>query len=94
MMINKNNNNISFYWNDEKSKLEKAKEIIKEKFKFGECGIFNTPNWIGDEVSLIYEDEKLEIYLCYKNEYFEVLGLSEGEFEELEKYYESLGGDC
>lgn len=33
----------------------------------------------------------LEIDVCYYYSYFEVFGLSDAEFEELEKYYDSLG---
>ena len=38
----------------------------------------------------IYEDEELTIDICYGYMYFEVFGLSDEEFEELEKYYYSL----
>lgn len=38
----------------------------------------------------VYEDSELTIVICYEWAYFEVFGLSENEFEELEKYYNQL----
>ena len=38
----------------------------------------------------IYKNESLTIDICYNYAYFEVLGLTKEEFEELEKYYGSL----
>ena len=76
-------------------KLEKAKEIIKENYKYADCGIFNTRNIAGDSMETIYEewygdDDVLTIDICYGWSYFEVFGLSEEEFDELEEYYEAL----
>lgn len=72
------------------SNLKKAKEIVKEYYKIANCGIFNSRNCVGDDIATIYEDEDLEIDVCYYYSYFEVFGLSDAEFEELEKYYDSL----
>ena len=76
-------------------KLEKAKEIIKENYEYADCGIFNTRNIAGDSMETIYEewygdDDVLTIDICYGWSYFEVFGLSEEEFDELEEYYETL----
>ena len=73
------------------NKLEKAKEIIKENYSYAEHGIFNSRNTVGDLMSTIYKNECLTIDICYGYMYFEVFGLSNAEFEELEKYYYSLG---
>ena len=72
------------------TKLEKAKEIIKEYFKDADCGIFDSRNWIGDWMTNIYNDNGLAIDICYGYSYFEVFGLSKDDFIELEKYYNSL----
>lgn len=72
------------------SNLEKAKEIVKKYYRVANCGIFNSRNLVGDEMATIYEDEDLIIDVCYRWSYFEVFGLSNAEFEELEKYYDSL----
>ena len=68
--------------------LKKAKKIIKEHYV--PCGIFNSRNILGDPMSTIYIDNNLQIDICYQYEYFEVFGLTDAEFEELEKYYKIL----
>ena len=70
--------------------LEKVKEIIKEYYKYADCGIFNSRNTMEDIMSTVYENEGLTIDICYSWSYFEVFGLDEAEFEELEKYYNLL----
>ena len=72
------------------TKLEKAKEIIKEHFKDANCGIYDSRNWVGDWMTNIYNDNGLAIDICYGYSYFEVFGLSKRDFIELEKYYDSL----
>ena len=72
------------------SKLEKAKEVIKENLKDARCGIFDCSGCASDTVIDIYKDANLVIRICYYYEYFEVFGLSTEEFAELEDYYESL----
>ena len=73
------------------NKLEKAKEIIKEYFNEGNCGIYDSRNTTGDWMTSIYNDNGLAIDICYSWEYFEVFGLSDEEFAELCKYYNELG---
>lgn len=73
------------------TKLEIAKKIIEENIEDADCGIFDTRNNAGDLMTTIYEDEELQIDICYGWGYFEVFGLSEEEFYELESFYESLG---
>ena len=70
--------------------LEKAKEIIREYYRIADCGIFNSRNIVGDVMKTIYEDEGLTIDVCYCYSYFEVFGLSDAEFEELARYYDSF----
>ena len=38
------------------NKLEKAKEIIKEYYKEGNCGIYDSRNIVGDWMTNIYND--------------------------------------
>lgn len=70
--------------------LEKAKKIIKAYYRYADCGIFDSRNIIGDAMGTIYTGEGLTIDICYGYAYFEVFGLSDAEFEELERYYNSL----
>ena len=73
------------------TKLEKAKEIIKEYYKEGDCGIYDSRNIVGDWMTNIYDDGDLTIDICYGYSYFEVFGLSDDEFDELARYYSELG---
>lgn len=73
-------------------KLEQAKRIIKEHIEDADCGIFDTRNVAGDKMETIYCEDGLQVDICYYWAYFEVFGLSEEEFAELEKYYSELVG--
>ena len=73
------------------SNLEKAKEIVKEHYRFARCGIFDSRNLVGDCMETIYEGEGLTVDICFYYSYFEVFGLSNADFKELERYYNSLG---
>jgi len=72
------------------SKLDIAKDIIKEFYFLADCGIYNTRNIVGDRMTTIYEDNGLTIDICYDYSYFEVFGLSKADFNELEKFYNTL----
>ena len=72
------------------SKLEIAKTIIKENFKNGKSGLFDTKNDFGYIMQTIYNHDGLQIDICKDNGYFEVFGLSYEEFKELGKFYVSL----
>lgn len=73
------------------SNLEKAKEKVKEYYSVADHGIFNSRNTVRDVMVTIYKGEGLTIDVCYDYSYFEVFGLSDAEFKELERYYESFG---
>lgn len=72
------------------SKLDKAKEIVKRYYNEARCGIFDTRNTVGDHMDSLYEDSDIIIDICRSYEYFEVFGLSDEEFSELEKFYDNL----
>lgn len=74
------------------NKLEIAKKIIKENYHHGDCGIFDVRGWAGDKMDTLYSNEGLQIDICYHYSYFEVFGLTEGEFSQLENFYYSLSG--
>ena len=74
------------------NKLDKAKEIIMEEISNGDCGIYNTKNITGDRMVEIFNDGEMEIDICYSWRYFEVFGLSDDEFKELEKFYKANRG--
>jgi hypothetical protein len=72
------------------NKLDIAKDIIKEFYFLADCGIYDTRNIVGDRMTTIYEDDELTIDICYDYSYFEVFGLSKTDFNELEKFYNTL----
>lgn len=73
-------------------RLKVAKEVIKEYINNGDCGIFFTRNDCGDYMETLYKDDDLTIDICYHHQYFEVFGLSDNEFLELEEFYNELRG--
>lgn len=72
------------------TKLETAKRVIEEFVSDACCGIFNSRNTVGDRMTTIYDSDELAVDICYGEMYFEVFGLSEEEFAELEAYYKKL----
>lgn len=74
------------------NKLEKAKQIIRENLYDAKYGIFDSRNILGDPMTNIYNENGLIIDVCYYYAYFEVFGLTDEEFKELEKYYNKLAG--
>ena len=74
------------------SKLDQAKKVIEENIRLAECGIFDTRNIVGDQMRNIYDCDGLVIDICDYYEYFEVFGLSQSEFNDLESFYSELVG--
>lgn len=72
------------------TKLDKAKKVIEHYYNEARCGIFNTRNLISDPMETLYEGSDVIIDICRPYEYFEVFGLSDEEFSELEKFYNGL----
>lgn len=69
------------------TKLKIAMAVIEKNIKDGDCGLFFTRNFVGDPMTLLYDDGELYIGICYKYSYFEVFGLSDEDFDILAKYY-------
>lgn len=74
------------------NKLEVAKKIITENINNAKYGIFDTRNIFGDDMVTLYDSDDLTIDICYFWMYFEVFGLTDNEFVELDKYYKTLLG--
>lgn len=71
--------------------FKKIKEIIKEWFEYGNCGLFNSRNLVGDSMSTLFKGEYFTLDICYRYSYFEVFGTTQEEYTELLKYYDDLG---
>ena len=72
------------------NKVDIAKKIVDDLYAEIHCGIFSTRNNAGDPMMTVYDKDGLTIDVCSAYGYFEVFGLSEEEFDELEKFYNSL----
>ena len=74
------------------SRIDKVKNVIRDRYIEADCGLYFTRNWIGDPMSTIWEEDGVTIDICYNYQYFEVFGLTEEEENELLAFYESLNG--
>ena len=74
------------------SRIDKVKNVIRNRYNEADCGLFFTRNWIGDPMSTIWEKDGVTIDICYNYQYFEVFGLTEEEEKELLAFYDSLAG--
>ena len=70
--------------------VEKVKEVIKNNIEDALCGIFDCRNIVGDPMETIYDEMGGRIDICRNWEYFEVFGLTNKEFSEIESFYKDL----
>ena len=73
-----------------KTNVEKVKEVIENNIEDALCGVSDCRNTVGDPMEMIYDEAGVRIYLCREYEYFEVFGLTNEEFSEVESFYEDL----
>lgn len=71
-------------------KVEKVKEIIKNNIEDALWGIFDCRNTVGDPNETIYDEGGVRIDICRGWAYFEVFGLTNEEFAEVESFYKDL----
>lgn len=72
------------------SHVDMVKEVIKQNIEDALFGIFDCRNTTGDTMYPLFYGEGVVVYICYKYSYFEVLGLTWGEFKQVEEYYNKL----
>ena len=53
-------------------------------------GLFNSHNVVGDEMTNLYKSKDVQLDICFDFEYFEVFGLTDEEFKDLQNYYSNL----
>lgn len=73
-----------------KTNVEKVKEVIKNNIEDALYGIFDCRNVVGDPMETIYDEAGIRIELCHLYEYFEVFGLTNEEFSEVESFYDLI----
>ena len=70
--------------------VEKVKDVIKNNIEDAIYGIFDCRNIVGDPMETIYCEAGVTIDLCRDYGYFEVFGLTNEEFAEVESFYRDL----
>ena len=70
--------------------VEKVKEVIENNIEDALYGIFDYRNIVGDPMETIYDEAGVRIELCRNWGYFEVFGLTDEEFAEVESFYGDL----
>lgn len=74
--------------------VEKAKAVIADNIEDALYGIFDCRNIVGDPMETIYDEAGVRIELCRNYGYFEVFGLTDEEFSEVESFYADLISKC
>lgn len=66
-------------------------KAIIDLYENVDCGIYNTRNIVGDNMTNIYSDFKngVVVDVCYPYGYFEIFGLDKEEWSEIKRYYDS-----
>lgn len=72
------------------TRVEKVKVVIAENIENALCGIFDCRNIAGDPMETIYDEMGVRIEICRKWRYFEVFGLTNEEFSEVESFYDLI----
>ena len=73
------------------NKVEKVKDIINKNYPLAWGGIFNNHEDDNtDPLIKIYNKDELTIYICFKYNYIEVIGLNAEEFRKIERFYNKV----
>ena len=75
------------------TKVEEVKAVIANNIEDAMYGIFDCRNIVGDPMTTLCEDDGVRVDICYKYEYFEIFGLTDEEFAEVESFYTHLSED-
>lgn len=71
-----------------------VKQLIKQLYPLADSGLFDTRNIAGDPMENVFCGKYFQLDICHYWSYFEVFGMNDKEFNELKKYYKSLGDEC
>lgn len=72
------------------NRVDNVKKVIDFFYFDANCGIFNSKGIANDTMTTVYDMDGVRVDICYDWDYFEVFGLTETEFGEVEEYYNSL----
>ena len=71
-------------------RLDRVKLIIKLFYPLADCGLFFTRNLAGDQMETIYDEDGIQIDICYYYSYLEIFGLSTDEEIAIKHFYLDL----
>ena len=74
-------------------RLDRAKQVIKDYYNIADCGLFFSRNLTGDQMDTIYNEDGIQIDICYNYSYFEIFGLSYDEQIAMNNFYRDLEDD-
>lgn len=75
---------------ERKEVIEKVKEVIKYWLVCGGCGLYFCRNMCDDPMETVYNENGIQIDICYAWNYFEIFGLEWDEKNEIERFYEEI----
>lgn len=73
-----------------KTRLDRIKQVVKDFYPIADCGLFFSRNLIGDQMETIYDEDGIQIDICYYYSYLEIFGLSDDEQKTMKHFYLEL----
>ena len=64
------------------NRFQRLVEFLRKSDFLG-MQVFDSESLVGDCRDLVYDEDGIEVYVCYYYEYVEILGLSKDEFNQL-----------
>lgn len=76
-----------------KYNLEDVKNFLKEQKEYNYWNqIYDSRNVVGDPMENIYDKDGVQIDACYHYGYYEIFGLTDEDFKEIEDFMETKEG--
>ena len=66
------------------NRFQKLVDFLR-KSNFLGMQAFDCESLVGDSRDLVYDEDGIEVYVCYYYDYVEILGISKNEFNQLVK---------
>lgn len=64
------------------NRFQKLVDFLRKSDFLG-MQVFDSESLVGDCRDLVYDEDGIEVYVCYYYDYVEILGLSKDEFNQL-----------
>jgi len=64
------------------NRLDNLKKMLVEKELEGKQ-VFNTRNILGDPMTNVYNEDEIQVDVCYRYDYVEIFGLTDDEWKEI-----------